>query len=114
MRALTKAYFLGLFFLSCLCLAPWIVRDSYYGSLLENDAINKPWWAFFTTASMYANVGIIILRCVNEGYTLTPDGMISFQEAVFPLLVLAFMMVAGYLSLLLSNSGIQASLCYSA
>jgi hypothetical protein len=29
------------------------------------------------------------------GYTLTPDGMISFQQAIFPLLLLAFIIVAG-------------------
>lgn len=50
-------YFLGFFFFSCICLIPWIIRDSNYSGILESDAINRPWWAFFTTASMYANVG---------------------------------------------------------
>lgn len=31
-----------------------------------------------------------------KGYTLTPDAMIPFQQAIFPLLVLGFMIVAGF------------------
>jgi len=72
------------------------VRDSYYGGILDSDGVNRPWWAFFTTSSMYANVGNDRSGKFDQGYTLTPDGMISFQQAVFPLLVLGFMIVAGY------------------
>ena len=55
---LIVAYYIGIFFFGVVCLVPWIVRDSTYGAVLDRDAVNRPWWAFFTTASMYANVGI--------------------------------------------------------
>jgi len=61
-QALTVAYFFGLFFFACICLIPWIVRDSYYGNLLDSEAINKPWWAIFTTGSVFANVGIPLVN----------------------------------------------------
>jgi hypothetical protein len=38
---------------------------------------------------------LIPLTPLNVGYTLTPDGMISFQRGVFPLLILCFVMVLG-------------------
>jgi len=74
---------------------PWILRDSYYGGIVDADAINRPWWAIFTTASFYANVGRIFQDRSDEGYALTPDGMISFQQATFPVLIFDVVMIAG-------------------
>ena len=92
------AYFLGMLFLSWLCLGLWILRDSYYGSILGNDAINRGWWAVFTTSSLFSNVGITVVNaCLTPGYTLTPDAMISFQQAIFPLLLLSFVIIVGYI-----------------
>ena len=78
-------YFFGLMLLSFACLAIWISQVQTYAQVLQQDAIGGIWWAMFTTGSLFANVG----------YMQTPDGLISFQDAVFPLLVLAFMIVAG-------------------
>jgi Trk-type K+ transport system membrane component len=94
---LMKVYFFGLFFLSWICLIPWITRDSNYGNIVNTDGINRPWWAIFTTASLYSNVGdYSFSNGLIVGFTLTPDGMISFQQAVFPLLLLSFVMIAGF------------------
>ena len=83
---LIVAYFFGLMLLSFACLAIWISQVQYYADILQADAIGGTWWSMFTTGSLFANVG----------YIQTPDGLISFQDAVFPLLLLAFMIVAGY------------------
>jgi len=91
---LISAYFFGLMLLSFACLAIWISQVQYYADILRADAIGGTWWSMFTTGSLFANVG----------YMQNPDGLISFQDAVFPLLLLAFMIVAGYLSHLPSLS----------
>ena len=88
-------YFLGVQVFSWVCLIPWIYRDSYHSGILESDAIGRPWWAIFTTASLFSNVGITLESLYNLGFTLTPDAMISFQQAVFPLLLLSFVIIAG-------------------
>ena len=95
---LILGYFFSVLLLSCLCLGLWILRDSYHSSILDDDGINRGWWAFFTTASLFSNVGMTVVKaCLMTGYTLTPDAMISFQQAVFPLLVLSFVIIAGYI-----------------
>jgi Trk-type K+ transport system membrane component len=100
---LTLVYYFSVLLLSCLCLGLWILRDSDHSSILDNDGINRGWWAFFTTSSMFSNVGMTVVKaCLMTGYTLTPDAMISFQQAVFPLLVLAFVIIAGYKFILIS------------
>lgn len=44
-----------------------------------------PWWGIFTSASAFDDLG----------FTLTPDSMISFQKAVFLLLLMAFLIIIG-------------------
>ncbi|OCL02181.1 high affinity potassium transport protein [Glonium stellatum] len=78
-------YFVGLQLLGMLCLLPWIVREQKYVQLLESDGVSTVWWGFFTPASMFNDLG----------FTLTPDSMISFQTAVFPLLLGVFLIIAG-------------------
>ncbi|KAL2040761.1 hypothetical protein N7G274_006740 [Stereocaulon virgatum] len=66
-------------------LLPWIVRTDTWGSIVESDGQSRIWWGIFTPASMFNDLG----------YTLTPDSMVSFQEAVVPLLLGAFLIVIG-------------------
>jgi hypothetical protein len=60
MRDLTVVYFLGLLSLSWVCLGPWIARDSYYGAIVDNDGQGRGWWAIFTGASMFNDLGTIV------------------------------------------------------
>ncbi|KAL1635771.1 low affinity potassium transporter [Neofusicoccum ribis] len=78
-------YFVGFHLLGMVCLTPWIVRSRYVGDVLRPDGVNAVWWGFFTPASMFNDLG----------FTLTPDSMISFQKAVFPLLLGSFLIIIG-------------------
>ncbi|KAF2179863.1 potassium transport protein TRK1/TRK2 [Zopfia rhizophila CBS 207.26] len=78
-------YFVGFHLLGMVCLLPWIVRGQKYVNVLREDGVNPVWWGFFTPASMFNDLG----------FTLTPDSMISFQFAVFPLLFGTFLIIIG-------------------
>ncbi|KAK7555615.1 cation transport protein-domain-containing protein [Phyllosticta citricarpa] len=78
-------YFVGFHVLGMVCLLPWIIRSSYKGKVLEPVGVNATWWGFFTPASLFNDLG----------FTLTPDSMISFQDAVFPLLLGSFLIIIG-------------------
>jgi hypothetical protein len=78
-------YFVGFHVLGIVCLTPWIMNSSYYGSIVTSDGQGRPWWGVFTSQSAFNDVG----------FTLTPDSMISFQDAVFPLLLMSFLIVIG-------------------
>ncbi|KAI9887001.1 MAG: low affinity potassium transporter [Watsoniomyces obsoletus] len=67
------------------CMLPWILRSRTYGSVVDNNGQSRTWWAFFTPASAFTNLG----------YAITADSMISFQRAVYPLLLLSFLIVVG-------------------
>ncbi|KAI9781217.1 MAG: low affinity potassium transporter, partial [Candelina submexicana] len=78
-------YFVCFHLFGIVSLLPWIERSGTYGAIVVNDGVNKAWWAIFTTSSLFNDVG----------FTLTPDSMISFQTAVFPLLLGCFLIVIG-------------------
>ena len=77
-------YFLFIHTLGVICLVPWIL-NSKYGSVVTAVGQGRPWWGIFTAGSAFTDLG----------FTLTPDSMISFQDAVFPLLLMSFLIVAG-------------------
>ncbi|KAI5294851.1 low affinity potassium transporter [Ascosphaera acerosa] len=68
-----------------ICLCPWIFHMRSYGKVVTDAGQGRPWWALFTSASAFNDLG----------YTLTPDSMESFSDAVFPLLLLGFLIVIG-------------------
>lgn len=78
------AYFFFFHILGAVCLVPWILH-THYGSIVTADGQGRPWWGIFTAQSAFNDVG----------FTLTPDSMNSFQDAVFPLLLLSFLIVIG-------------------
>ncbi|KZF20199.1 potassium transport protein TRK1/TRK2 [Xylona heveae TC161] len=78
-------YFIGFHLLGVVCLLPWIVRSERYGAVVDAVSQNKVWWGFFTPASMFNDLG----------FTLTPDSMMSFATAVFPLLLGSFLIIIG-------------------
>lgn len=77
-------YFWGFTILGIVGLTPWIMHTSW-GEVVTKDGQGRPWWGIFTSISAFTDLG----------YTLTPDNMISFQGAVWPLLLLSFLIVIG-------------------
>ena len=63
-------------------LAIWIkwAAAQKYREYLDSLGINHWWWALFTAQSGVSRLG----------FTLTPDSMISFQDAPAPMLILTF------------------------
>lgn len=79
-------YFWGYSILGIITLVPWIVHNNpYYGSVLEGYGINRVWWGFWTANSAFMDLG----------FTLTPDSMNSFNTAIFPLLIMSFLIILG-------------------
>ena len=78
-------YFWGFSVFGIVCLTPWILNNNTYGSIVEADGQGRPWWGIFTANSAFTDLG----------FTLTPDSMISFQPAVWPLLLMSFLIIIG-------------------
>lgn len=79
-------YFVGFHILGLLSYLPWIENASVgYKSTLDEDSVNYGWWGVFTPASMFNDLG----------FTLTPDSMNSFSDAVWVLLMGTFLIIIG-------------------
>lgn len=79
-------YFWGFTLISIVTMVPWIVHDNdRWGRVVDEAGVSRVWWGFFT-----ANSGLMDL-----GFTLTPDSMISFNTATFPLVVMSFLIIIG-------------------
>ncbi|KAF1968740.1 hypothetical protein BU23DRAFT_479247 [Bimuria novae-zelandiae CBS 107.79] len=78
-------YFVGFHLLGMICLLPWIVNSKTYSAPVRAANVDPAWWGVFTPASLFNDLGL----------TLTPDSMISYQLAVFPLLLGTFLIIIG-------------------
>ncbi|GAP89604.1 putative potassium transporter TRK-1 [Rosellinia necatrix] len=79
-------YFWGYSIFGIITLVPWIVHNNpYYGSIVEAAGVNRVWWGFWTANSAFMDLG----------FTLTSDSMNSFNTAIFPLLVMSFLIILG-------------------
>ena len=78
-------YSLGWSFIGMIGLLPWILRTDEWGSYVEQIGQGRVWWAFFTSSSAFTDLG----------FTLTPDSMISFQKATWPLLLMSWLIIIG-------------------
>lgn len=79
-------YFWGYTIFGIICLLPWILHNNeYYGQIIDAAGQSRVWWAFFTSNSALMDLGL----------TLTPDSMNSFNTAIFPLLVMSFLIILG-------------------
>lgn len=78
-------YFWGFSALGVIGLLPWIMNMQSYGEVVDDAGVARPWWAFFTSMSSFMDLG----------WTLTPDSMNSFNTAVWPLLLMSFLIVIG-------------------
>ena len=79
------SYYWGFWLLGVVCLVPWIMRSNTYGSIVDSVSQDRVWWGFFTSHSAFMDLG----------FTLTPDSMNSFNTAIFPLLLMSFLIVIG-------------------
>ncbi|KAH6970899.1 cation transport protein-domain-containing protein [Ilyonectria sp. MPI-CAGE-AT-0026] len=81
------SYFFGLHLFGFILLLGWIqYADPKYPDYIEECGQNKHWWAFYTAQTMTSNLG----------FTLTPDSMISFNDAPAPMLMMSFSALAGH------------------
>jgi potassium uptake Trk family protein len=78
-------YYWGFWLLGIVSLLPWILKSSTYGAIVDEASQNRVWWGFFTPHSAFMDLG----------FTLTPDSMNSFNTAIFPLLLMSFLIVIG-------------------
>lgn len=78
-------YYFCFHILGVICLAPWILKSGRYGPIVTSNGQGRPWWAIFTAASAFNDLG----------FTLTPDSMISFGPAIFPMLLMTFLIIIG-------------------
>lgn len=78
-------YFVCFHLLGLICLIPWIMKSGRYGPVVDEAGQGRTWWGIFTAGSAFNDVG----------FTLTPNSMISFQEAIFPLLLMSFLIIIG-------------------
>lgn len=78
------SYYVSFHLLGVICLIPWIM-ETHWGNVVKEAGQGRPWWAIFTAASSFNDVG----------FSLIPNSMIPFQEAIFPLLLLAFLIIIG-------------------
>ncbi|KAJ4342571.1 hypothetical protein N0V95_006911 [Ascochyta clinopodiicola] len=89
LRVLLKVlagYYLGLHLLGILFLLPWIWTASpKYREYLASQGQDNTWWAIYSSQTMVSNLG----------FTLTPDSMISFRDAPWPMLAMSFLALAG-------------------
>ncbi|KAK5193944.1 low affinity potassium transporter [Exophiala xenobiotica] len=77
-------YFFAFHLLGVVCLVPWILHTKY-GRVVTGQGQGRVWWGFFTASSAFNDVG----------FTLTNNSMISFGGAIFPLLLMTFLIVIG-------------------
>lgn len=96
------AYFLAFHILGVIVLTPWIIRTDRWGSVVDNDGQSRVWWYEFQSPRRWGNAltrirGIFTSASLfnDLGFTLTPDSMISFEQAVLPLLFGSFLIIIG-------------------
>ncbi|OAX78132.1 hypothetical protein ACJ72_07563, partial [Emergomyces africanus] len=79
-------YFFGLHLFGAVCLLGWILHsDPKYRKYLGECGQSPVWWAFYSSQTMISNLG----------FTLTPDSMMSFQDAAWPMILMSFLAYVG-------------------
>ena len=78
-------YFFTFHLIGVICLVPWILRTPTYGAVVTAAGQGRVWWGFFTAGSAFNDLG----------FTLTADSMIEFGTAIFPMLLMTFLIVIG-------------------
>ncbi|PGH15107.1 hypothetical protein AJ79_02633 [Helicocarpus griseus UAMH5409] len=69
-----------------ICLIIWIHNSKLeYRDYLRSIGQNPTWWAIYSGMTAFNNLG----------FTLTPDSMTSFREAIFPMILMTFLIYIG-------------------
>lgn len=79
------SYFWIFEIISACIFIPWIVKSSRWGPVVDQDGLNRVWWAIWTSHSAFMDLG----------FTLTPDSMESFNTAILIMLMMTFLIVIG-------------------
>ncbi|SCU99764.1 LAME_0G05336g1_1 [Lachancea meyersii CBS 8951] len=82
---LVLVYYIGFHIMAFVMLLPWITKMKKYITLVRSDGISPAWWGFFTSMSAFNDLGL----------TLTPDSMMSFNKAIYPLIVMIWFIIIG-------------------
>jgi potassium uptake Trk family protein len=85
LAVILTVFYLGWHTIGVISLAPWISHSARYSQVVEAVGVHPTWWGFFTSASLFNDLG----------FTLTPDSMVSFQLTVWPLLIGTFLIIIG-------------------
>ncbi|CAI4034299.1 hypothetical protein SMKI_10G0860 [Saccharomyces mikatae IFO 1815] len=78
-------YYIGWHIVAFVMLVPWIVLKKHYNEIVKSDGVSPTWWGFWTAMSAFNDLGL----------TLTPDSMMSFNKAVYPLIVMIWFIIIG-------------------
>ncbi|KAK0624148.1 potassium transporter [Immersiella caudata] len=82
---IASGYFVALHILGIISLVPWIYHaPAKYQDYLAEKGIDRAWWALYSAQTMANNLG----------FTLTPDSMISFRDATWPMAIMTFLAFA--------------------
>lgn len=78
-------YFVGFHVLAAIMLMAWALGTSGHDYVYKDAGTNPVWWGFFSAASAFNDLG----------YTLTPNSMMSFSTASYPLIIMSFFIIIG-------------------
>ncbi|PGG96561.1 hypothetical protein AJ79_09541 [Helicocarpus griseus UAMH5409] len=78
-------YFFLFHLLGIICLMPWIMETERFSDIVRAAGQGRPWWAIFTAGSAFND----------QGFTITANSMMSLYDAIFPLLLLTFLIIIG-------------------
>lgn len=78
-------YYAGFLILSFVLIVPWVLHQSHYKAIIRENGVSPTWWGFFTAMSAFTDLGI----------TVTRDSMLSFNKAVYPLVVMMWFIIVG-------------------
>ncbi|KAF3932827.1 hypothetical protein ABW19_dt0208835 [Dactylella cylindrospora] len=78
-------YFLFFQVFGMVCLIPWIHTQSRWGQVVDDAGQNKTWWGIFMASAAFTDLG----------FTLTPDSLVSFNTATWPLLLMSYLIIIG-------------------
>ncbi|KAK4460272.1 Low-affinity potassium transport protein [Cladorrhinum samala] len=85
LAVILTVYFWGFSILGVIGCVPWILNVDFYGKIVDQAAQSRAWWGIFTPQSAF----------MDQGFTLTPDSMNSFNRATWPLLLMSFLIIVG-------------------
>lgn len=71
--------------ISYVLIVPWIVTQQRYVNIVGRAGVSPTWWGFFTAMSSFNDLGLM----------LTPDSMMQFQFAVYPIIIMMWFIIIG-------------------